>query len=125
MKKAASCLALLTFVTAQALSQDPSTSRVLSTVEGSGQAFPSKPIRILASGVGGNGDFMARLVAQETAPAFGQPVIVDNRSAALSIEKFLDSGVEVIGSTPGELGAAMQSEIRRMGEVIRAAGIQE
>ena len=70
MKKGSSCLALLTFVSAQALSQDPSTSRVLSTVEGSGQAFPSKPIRILASG-------------------------------------------------------AMQSEIRRMGKVIKAAGIQD
>jgi tripartite-type tricarboxylate transporter receptor subunit TctC len=51
-----------------------------------GQDFPVKPIRILASGVGGNGDFMARLVAQETTPAFGQPVIVDNRSVVLSVE---------------------------------------
>ena len=70
MKKAASCLALLTFLTAHARSQD----------------FPSKPIHILASATGGNGDFMARLVAQETAPAFGQPMIVDNRTVVLSVE---------------------------------------
>lgn len=61
---------LLVFLTAPALSQE----------------FPSKPIHILASGAGGNGDFMARLVAQETAPAFGQPMIVDNRSVVLSVE---------------------------------------
>ena len=52
----------------------------------SAQDFPVKPIRILASGVGGNGDFMARLVAQEASPGFGQPVIVDNRNVVLSVE---------------------------------------
>lgn len=39
-------------------------------------------------------------------------------------EKFLATGVEPIGSTPEELVAAIQSEMTRMGEVIRAAGIR-
>ena len=45
----------------------------------SGQTFPSKPIRIVTSPVGGTNDIMARLIAQETAGSLGTPVIVDNR----------------------------------------------
>ncbi len=44
-----------------------------------GQAFPSKPVRIVTSPVGGTNDIMARLIAQETAGPLGVPVIVDNR----------------------------------------------
>ncbi len=44
-----------------------------------GQAFPSKPIRIVTSPVGGTNDIMARLIAQETTAPLGVPVIVDNR----------------------------------------------
>ena len=39
-------------------------------------------------------------------------------------EKFLAGGVETIGSSPGELAAAMKSEINRMGKVIRDEGIR-
>ena len=51
-----------------------------------GEDFPSRPIRIVASGAGGNGDFMARVIAQETTGSLGQPVIVDNRSVVIAIE---------------------------------------
>jgi tripartite-type tricarboxylate transporter receptor subunit TctC len=47
------------------------------------QPFPSKPIRMLASGVGGAGDFTARLVANDLGPRLGQQVIVDNRPGGL------------------------------------------
>ena len=50
------------------------------------QNFPNKPIRIVASAPGGNGDFMARMVALETSGGFGQPVIVDNRSVVALID---------------------------------------
>jgi tripartite-type tricarboxylate transporter receptor subunit TctC len=43
------------------------------------QAYPERPIRLLTSGVGGNGDVTARLVAQGLTPRLGQQVIVDNR----------------------------------------------
>lgn len=39
-------------------------------------------------------------------------------------EKFLRSGVEVVGSSPEELGATMKAEIASMGKVIREAGIR-
>lgn len=45
----------------------------------SGQAFPTHPIRIVASAAGGGSDFMTRLLAQGLSPALGQSVIVDNR----------------------------------------------
>ena len=46
-----------------------------------GQTFPNKPIRIITSGVGGGGDFTARLIAQGISVTLGQPVIVDNRGS--------------------------------------------
>ncbi len=50
--------------------QDPST--------GSGQVFPTKPIRIVVGGAGGGGDFVARLIAQGLPASLGQQVIVVN-----------------------------------------------
>ena len=46
---------------------------------GSGQAYPTKPIRIVTSPAGGGGDFTARLIAQAISGPLGQPVIIDNR----------------------------------------------
>jgi tripartite-type tricarboxylate transporter receptor subunit TctC len=39
-------------------------------------------------------------------------------------ERFLASGVETVGSSPGELAATMKSEIVRVGKVIKDAGIR-
>ncbi|RPI42688.1 MAG: tripartite tricarboxylate transporter substrate binding protein, partial [Betaproteobacteria bacterium] len=41
--------------------------------------FPKRPIRLLASGVGGTGDFTSRLIGPHLTSRLGQPVIVDNR----------------------------------------------
>ena len=40
-------------------------------------------------------------------------------------EKFLGVGVESVGSTPQELGAAIKSEMARLGKMIKEAGIRE
>ena len=45
------------------------------------QNYPSKPLRIVTSGVGGAGDVTSRLIAQGIAPLLGQQVIVDNRAS--------------------------------------------
>jgi tripartite-type tricarboxylate transporter receptor subunit TctC len=45
------------------------------------QAYPSKPVRVLVTGVGSGGDFAARLIAQGVSPSLGQQVIVDNRGS--------------------------------------------
>jgi len=47
------------------------------------QGYPSKPIRMIASGVGGAGDYTARLVATALTSRLGQQVIVDNRPGGL------------------------------------------
>ncbi len=40
-------------------------------------------------------------------------------------EKFFNVGVEVVGSTPQEFGAAMKSEMSRLGKVIKDAGLYD
>lgn len=40
-------------------------------------------------------------------------------------EKFFLAGVETVGGSPGELAAAMKSEVMRMGKIIRDSGIRE
>ena len=45
--------------------------------------YPTKPIRMLASGVGGGGDFAARVIAQGLIASWGQQVVVDNRPAGV------------------------------------------
>ena len=63
--------------------QPASTEPVLSLSKGSGQAYPSRPIRIIAQFTPGTStDIMARVVAQKLSASFGQQVIVDNRPGA-------------------------------------------
>jgi tripartite-type tricarboxylate transporter receptor subunit TctC len=40
-------------------------------------------------------------------------------------ERFFNTGMEVAAGTPQELGAAVKSEMARMGKVIKAVGIRE
>jgi tripartite-type tricarboxylate transporter receptor subunit TctC len=47
------------------------------------QAYPSRPIRIIAPFPAGGGyDFLSRLIGQEMSKTLGQPVVVDNKSGA-------------------------------------------
>ena len=49
------------------------------------QSFPSAPIRIYTSAIGGGVDIVARIIAEDMAPRLGQPVIVENRAGSASI----------------------------------------
>ena len=44
-----------------------------------GQAYPSKPVRIITTSPGSGNDFMARQIAPGMSGSLGQPVIVENR----------------------------------------------
>ena len=66
-----------------ASAQNPSTS--------SGQAFPTKPVRILATEPGASADVAARTIAQGLTARFGQQVIVENRSGVIAIETLVRS----------------------------------
>jgi len=70
--KRLSCLMILVFASSVAAAQTPS-----------GQAYPSKAIKIVVPfSPGGSTDITARAVAQKLAEAWHQPVIVDNRVGA-------------------------------------------
>ncbi len=47
----------------------------------SAQAYPTKPVRLVVTGVGSGGDFAARLLAQGVTATLGQALIVDNRGS--------------------------------------------
>ncbi len=68
-------LVVLVFASSAAFAQAPST--------GSGQAYPSRPIHIVAPFPAGGGyDFLSRLLGAEMTKTFGQPVVVENKSGA-------------------------------------------
>jgi tripartite-type tricarboxylate transporter receptor subunit TctC len=67
--------ALLLALSSGALAQSPSS--------GSGQGFPSKPLRLIAPfAPGGSLDLIARGIAQKMSESTGQPVVVENRAGA-------------------------------------------
>ena len=43
------------------------------------QTYPSRPVRMITSAIGGGVDFTARVLAQGLAANLGQPIVVDNR----------------------------------------------
>jgi tripartite-type tricarboxylate transporter receptor subunit TctC len=69
-----------------AYSQTTSTGSGQAASTSSGQAYPNKPVRIVATEPGGNGDFIARLIAQGISGVLGQPVIVENRAGMIGGE---------------------------------------
>jgi tripartite-type tricarboxylate transporter receptor subunit TctC len=77
---------------------------VFAGVPAHAQPYPNKPVRLLASGVGGAGDFAARVVALGLGTRLRQQVIVDNRPGGL---------------VPGEIVAKAQPD----GHTLMLAGV--
>src|SRR5690349_17052083 len=72
-------LCVPTFATAETTSTEPG----LSLPKGSGQAYPSKPIRLLVGfPAGGNADVSARAIATRLSQTLRTPLVVENRGGA-------------------------------------------
>ena len=69
-----------------AQSQAPSTEPVLSLSKGSGQAYPTKPLRIVVPFASGSGaDANPRLYGELLSKLWGQGIVVDNRPGGSGI----------------------------------------
>lgn len=60
-----------------------SVSTVVFCGAANAQEFPTRPMRIVTSAVGGSADLVARLIAQGLTSSLGQQVIVDNRPTGI------------------------------------------
>ena len=89
-------LGLVALVIAAATSAQPaSTGPSTELRTGSGQAYPSKPIRVIvAFPPGGIADFAARSVSQKLSESLGVPVVAENRPGAGGI-----TGAEVVAKS--------------------------
>lgn len=68
--------------------------------------FPTRPVRLLASGLGGAGDFTSRLIAPHLSARWGEPVIVDNRPGGVTPGQIL-VGAQPDGHTLMMVGAVI------------------
>src|SRR5262245_31924652 len=69
----------------------------------SGQAYPTKPIRIITPEVGGGANLTTRLMAEGLAFSLGQPVVIENRPSVTIAELLVRSNAD--GYTAGVAGS--------------------
>ena len=57
---------------------------VASASGAAGQNYPSRPLRIVTSGIGSGADFVARMLAQGLTGSLGEQAVVDNRATGVA-----------------------------------------
>jgi tripartite-type tricarboxylate transporter receptor subunit TctC len=85
-----------------------------------GQAFPSRPVRLIVPLVpGGNQDIVARAVAEEMSKGLGQQVVVENRPGQSAI-----IGTQFVKSSPADGYTLLSVAVTfaRVPAVVKAAG---
>jgi tripartite-type tricarboxylate transporter receptor subunit TctC len=83
------------------------TMSIVDTHDAHAQLQPSRPVRIVTSGIGGGTDFAARQVATALAATLGQPVVVENRGSSVvpgdTVAKAQPDGHTLLVTTGGIL----------------------
>lgn len=70
----------------------------ISAAAAAAQTFPTKPIRLVVTfPTGGAPDILARTISEKLNPAWGQPVVVDNKPGAGG-----NIGAELVARAPGD-----------------------
>jgi tripartite-type tricarboxylate transporter receptor subunit TctC len=83
------------------------------------QAYPARPVRLMAAGVGGGNDYIARLLADKLGEQMGQRFVVENRPGAGGIvsttlvAKAAPDGYTLLIGVAGPL--AMLPHVERVG----------
>src|SRR6476661_8091037 len=68
------------------------------TREGSGPAYPTKPVRMIVPSIaGGNADIQARYIAERLSESLGKQFVVDNRGGAVGI-----IGIDLAARSPAD-----------------------
>jgi tripartite-type tricarboxylate transporter receptor subunit TctC len=81
-----------------AFAQSASTGSGLAASTGSGQAWPTKPLRLVVPlAAGGNMDTVTRTIAQKLTESLGQQVVVENRPGVNSV-----AGTEFVARTAAD-----------------------
>lgn len=69
------------------------------------QTYPSRPIRIVTSAIGGGNDFNARILAHGLTPLLNQQIVVDNRGGAfvppLTVSRATPDGYTLLAQNNG------------------------
>ncbi|MES2563845.1 MAG: tripartite tricarboxylate transporter substrate binding protein [Pseudomonadota bacterium] len=80
MNKRKNAWAIVTAISTTALLANAALAQTIST------SYPTKPLRVVVGfAAGGPTDVIARIIAQDMTAAWGQPVVVDNRTGANSL----------------------------------------
>ncbi len=62
---------------------------LLCAMDAAAQNYPSKPIRLVISGIAGTSNFAARMIAQGLSTSLGQQVVVDGREGGVIAAEFV------------------------------------
>lgn len=77
---------------------------------GTGQAYPSRPIRLIVpQGAGGSTDIISRITAQRMSVNMNQQIVIDNRTGA---------------GTPETHARYLASELKKWSKVVADIGVK-